>query len=679
VQTRYRRLLRIVLSKRISNPDGSFGGLIAAAIDPFYFKKFYSAMQVGPGGLIDLMRKDGVCLIRVPFAEEALTYNFAGSDLFTKHLPQAAGGVYLSESPISKKKYLTAYQTITGSSLIAVVSLLEDDYLGAWRARATREGIWFLALAVLLGGLTCLMLRGLKKLEESEQALRQSEVNYRLLVNQIPAVVYKGYTDWTLDCFDRKIEAITGYPKEDFDSRRVTWLDLIFAEDQEQAKNLFNEARKNDGFYVTTHRIRKKTGEIRWIEARNQIIRDAAGKTEYISGVFFDVTDHKRLEDQLIQAQKMEAVGMLAGGVAHDFNNLLTAIMGYGDLMMMALPADGPYLRHLKEIAKAATQGASLTQQLLAFSRKQILQPQLLDLGVLVADMEKMLRRLIGEDIDLVSFTDPHLALVQADPGQIQQIIMNLAVNARDAMPKGGRLTLETANVYLDEAYVRSRPEVSPGPYVMLAVSDSGLGMDAETMSHIFEPFFTTKESGKGTGLGLATVYGIVKQSGGHVWVYSEPGHGTTFRIYLPRTEEAEGPVKPQAAPVTSLEGVETVLVVEDDPNVRELITTALKMYGYLLLVAGHGDEALQHAEKHKAPIHLMLTDVVMPQISGRDLWDRLAPLHPEMKVLFMSGYTQNAIVHHGVLDSGINFIQKPFKVLALVQKVREVLDYKEQ
>jgi PAS domain S-box-containing protein len=511
--------------------------------------------------------------------------------------------------------------------------------------------------------------------KRAEETLQESEEKYRLLVNQIPAVVYIGYPDWSLDCFDRKIEELTGYAKEDFDSRRRTWLDLVFPEDIDKAKKRFRAAVKGDGSYVTEHRIRNKTGEVSWIQARNRIILDAAGKVEYISGVFFDITERKKMEDQLSKAQKMEVVGLLAGGVAHDFNNLLTAIMGYSDMIMMRLRQEDPLYPYVQEISKAAARGASLTHQLLAFSRKQILQPQVVNLNEVVLGMENMLRRLIGEDIDLLTSIDQELGFVKADPGQIEQIIMNLAVNAREAMPHGGNLTIETANVSLDQSYTRGHIDVSPGPYVMLAMSDNGLGMDAGTISHIFEPFFTTKETGKGTGLGLATVYGIVKQSGGHIWVYSEPGQGTTFKIYLPRVEELPEEAKPKAAAPAFLGGNETILVVEDDAVLRELISTALRTYGFTVMEAEHGGEALLICEREQAPIHLMLTDVVMPQMSGSALAERLKQLHPEMKIIFMSGYTENAIVHHGVLYAQVNFIPKPFKMLALMQKIREVLD----
>jgi two-component system, cell cycle sensor histidine kinase and response regulator CckA len=426
------------------------------------------------------------------------------------------------------------------------------------------------------------------------------------------------------------------------------------------------------------YRMLAKDKQYKWILDRGRIVeRDSQGRPLRMSGTHTDITERRELGDQLIKAQKMEAVGILAGGVAHDFNNLLTAILGYSDIMLMDLSPEEPLSRYIEEISKAANRGASLTRQLLAFSRKQILQPQVINLNDVVMDMDKMLRRLIGEHIDLRTFIDQKLGLAKADPSQMGQIIMNLAVNARDALPQGGKLTIETANVFLDESYANNHAEVSPGPYVMLALSDDGLGMDAETMSHIFEPFFTTKKDGMGTGLGLATVYGIVKQSGGHIGVYSEPGQGTTFKIYLPRVEERADLIeeaKSEVATPTSLEEDQIILLVEDDAALRELISTALRKYGFTVLEAAQGGEALLICEEEKGPIHLMLTDVVMPQMSGRTLAARLAPIHPDMKVLYMSGYTGNAIVHHGVLDVGINFIPKPFKIDSLIRKVREVL-----
>ncbi|HXW00652.1 MAG TPA: ATP-binding protein, partial [Anaerolineae bacterium] len=377
------------------------------------------------------------------------------------------------------------------------------------------------------------------------------------------------------------------------------------------------------------------------------------------------------------QSQKMEAIGKLAGGVAHDFNNILTVITGYSELLLQLHPDEhDPERKDLEQIKRAGDRAASLTRQLLAFSRQQILQLRVLNLNDVVADMSKMLRRLIGEDIDLVILLDEALGHVKADPGQVEQVILNLAINARDAMPQGGKLTIETVNVNLDEDYARRYVEVEPGPYVMLAVSDTGIGMDAEIQSHLFEPFFTTKEQGKGTGLGLATVHGIVNQSGGHIWVYSEPEQGTTFKIYLPRTDEAVESGDLDQAPAKLLWGSETILLVEDEDMVRELARHILTENGYTVVAASHGEEALQLCERHEGPIHMLLTDVIMPHgMSGRQLAERLALLRPEMKILYMSGYTDNAIVHHGVLDADVNFLQKPFATDALVSKVRQALD----
>jgi len=397
---------------------------------------------------------------------------------------------------------------------------------------------------------------------------------------------------------------------------------------------------------------------------------------------FRDITERKQAEEekerlraQLQQAMKMEAVGRLAGGVAHDFNNLLTAIMGNVSLARMKLSPSDPAGGLLAEANKAAESAASLTQQLLAFSRKQIIKPKALDLNILIADMNKMLVRLIGENIDLKTFPGGDLGAVKVDAGQFEQILVNLAVNARDAMPEGGKLLIETANVDLDEAYRVSHPYVRPGRFVRLSVSDTGHGMSAEVRRRIFEPFFTTKPKGTGTGLGLATIYGVVKQANGSIEVYSEIGKGTTFKIYLPRVEgEAAGPPE-SFPPMELLEGSETVLLVEDEEVVRDLGVRILAGLGYSVMHAGNGDEAIALAREHAERIDLLLTDVVMPGMSGRELADRLTPIHPETRVLFTSGYTDNAIVHHGVLDEGVSFIGKPYTLSGLAKKVREVLD----
>ncbi|HET7100794.1 MAG TPA: response regulator [Terriglobia bacterium] len=384
----------------------------------------------------------------------------------------------------------------------------------------------------------------------------------------------------------------------------------------------------------------------------------------------------RRLEEQLQQSQKMEAIGRLAGGVAHDFNNLLTIITGYSQLILDRLDADDPVRGQINQIKEAGDRAAALTRQLLAFSRKQVLSPRLLDLNEVVAGIDKMLRRLIGEDIELITASSPGLSRVKADPGQIDQVIMNLAVNARDAMPQGGRLTIETANVTLGEGESGRLPVITPGPYVMLAISDTGTGMTEEVKKQIFEPFFTTKERGKGTGLGLSTVYGIVKQSEGYIWAYSEPGKGTSFKIYLPPVDAAEEKrAKKTGARVGAKGGSETVLVVEDNEALRSFVRSVLEAQGYMLLEAGDSEEAIRLIENTTGPIHLLLTDVVMPRMSGPELADHLKPQYPEAKVLYMSGYTDNSIVHHGVLTPGTHFLQKPFVAETLRKKIREILD----
>ncbi len=413
-------------------------------------------------------------------------------------------------------------------------------------------------------------------------------------------------------------------------------------------------------------------GQTRTVEASG--VPFAQGGEPGALVVLRDVSERKKLEEQLRQAQKMEAVGRLAGGVAHDFNNLLQVILGSAEMILEGADPGGAIARRLAEVRRAAERAADLTRQLLAFSRKQVVEPVVLDLNAAVRETEKMLRRLIGEDVELTAALAHGLWPVRADPGQVEQVLLNLAVNARDAMPGGGRLTLETANVELDEEYTRHHAGVAPGPYVLLAVSDTGTGIAPEVLTHVFEPFFTTKEKGKGTGLGLATVYGIVRQARGHVWVYSEPGHGTAFKVYLPR---AEGRVQERRAMVGAAApyGTETVLVVEDEAAVGELVGGILSGRGYAVLEARSPAAAVAAAAAHPGPIHLLLTDVVMPGASGRELAERLTAERPGLKVLFMSGYLDNAIVHHGVLDPGVHFLQKPFTPLALARKVRQVLD----
>jgi PAS domain S-box-containing protein len=429
--------------------------------------------------------------------------------------------------------------------------------------------------------------------------------------------------------------------------------------------------RGETGLQYEALRLRKDGKQIP-VAITLSAIKDPSSKIDGFAAVARDITEQKFMEKQLRQAQKMEAIGKLSGGIAHDFNNLLSVIIGYSEIIEESLPESDPLYKKFAQIKKAGQSAASLTRQLLAFSRQQVLEPKILDMNAIVFSVEKMLRRLIGEHIALHTSLDPKLGRVKADQGQMEQVILNLVVNARDAMPQGGRLTIETANVDLDEDYSRRHVPQQPGPYVRLTVSDTGIGMDAQTQSHIFEPFFTTKDIGKGTGLGLSTVYGVVRQSKGHIWVYSEPGLGTAFKIYLPLTSETVSLEKPIADLVDPFHGTETILLVEDDESVRELARTLLEDGGYAVLEADRPERATEIARQHSGPIHLLLTDVIMPGINGPALARNLALLRPEMRVLYMSGYT--GFTHPKILDSEAPHLSKPFTRETLLRKLHEEL-----
>jgi len=708
----------------------------------------------------------------------------------------------------------TAWLVITAA--VSVLALRRCFTLSSWLSGApilandiTEQLVALIASALMAVGLALIEPLFLS-IKRSEMRARQSEERYRILVDNIPAVVFTGYEDGSIDFFDNKVENLTGYLKEDFHSRQIKWIDIIKKEDLSEAKRAFIDAFKADKSYVREYRIRPKVGQPVWIQERSRIICNPEGAIDHVSGVFFDISDHRmmeeklreserrfrafmehspaaafikdrqghylyvnevcerfadlktgewlgltdfdlwpedvakehrdsdqavlqgnypltslvtipspqgeltywsvykfpiipnslenaliggmavdvteqkqaeerrvNLESQLLQAQKLEAIGRLAGGVAHDFNNLLLAILGYSELVVMDLEPYQPIRQLMEEIIKAAQRGKTLTGQLLAFSRKQVIVPQILNINKMVGELEQMLRRLLGEDINLMVFLDEDLETVKADPGQIEQVIMNLVVNARDAISTGGTITIKTANVEFDEEYAKNFMALRPAPYVMLMVSDNGAGIDAETLPHIFEPFFTTKNIGKGTGLGLAMVYGIVKQNGGEILVNSRPGEGTTFQIYFPLADEAGTAAEVKRESVINLQGTETILVVEDEEPVRAMLSEALRRYGYNVLEAKDGQEAMDISSRCMNPIHVLLTDVVMPQMSGRELAERLIQIHPEAMIIYMSGYSDNAINLDDILRSGASFIQKPFNFLQLAHKVREVLNAK--
>ena len=469
-------------------------------------------------------------------------------------------------------------------------------------------------------------------------------------------------------------QRILGYEPHELET--TSSLEQVHPDDRQLVSDATSEARRTGQGRRIEYRMRHKDGTWVFIESTASVVRNAAGQVQYMVIVNRDIGERRRLEQQLSQSQKMEAVGRLSGGVAHDFNNLLGVIIGYGEILEESVPESDPLRASVDQILKAGRRASSLTRQLLAFSRQQVLEPKLLSLNAVVSDMEKMLHRMIGEDIELTIQLDPELGSTRADQGQVEQVIMNLVVNARDAMPDGGKLAIQTWNFEIDQKFAeRYAYPVVTGPYVLLAVSDTGTGMDAATQQRVFEPFFTTKEKGKGTGLGLSTVYGVVKQSGGYIDVISAPGAGTTFNICLPRSAQAVNAEEHGASQPSATRGSETILLVEDEDSLRTLTRDLLRLKGYTVLEAINGAEALELSGRTREEIHLLLTDVVMPGINGRALADQLKLRRPEMRVAFMSGYTGQRVGQKDILEPGSFFIQKPFSREQLASRVREALD----
>lgn len=524
------------------------------------------------------------------------------------------------------------------------------------------------------GGVVCVC-RDLTERVRAERAQAAAESKYQMIVERVAAISYIAELGmegrWIY--VSPQIENILGYTQDEWLRDSRNWVRFVHPEDHAAVREAEDSCEKGLAFQAE-YRVIRKDSRVVWVSDSAVVVEGPEGKP-VMEGIIVDITERKQLEGQLQQSRRMEAVGRLAGGIAHDFNNLLTIIKGYTELAIQRKDLPSAVRADIEHIDDASERAAGLVRQLLAFSRKQVLQPKNLDLNAIVLGLEKLLRRLIGEDIEMRTVVSAGLGTIKADPGQVEQVLMNLVVNARDAMPKGGRMIVETSNVDLDKTYASEHVSVKPGRYVMLAVSDSGTGMSPETIAHIFEPFFTTKGGTKGTGLGLATVYGIVKQSGGYIWVYSEPENGSTFKVYFPRVDEEAEKSSRKKRDTKTERGSETVLLIEDDDAVRELAEVILTGQGYKVICANGPKRAEEIANERAGEIDLILTDVIMPTMSGRDLVKRLGARNKKMRVLYMSGYTDNVIAQGGILEEGLAFLQKPFTPKALSQKVREVLD----
>jgi PAS domain S-box-containing protein len=509
--------------------------------------------------------------------------------------------------------------------------------------------------------------------KRAEEEIHKSEQRLRIHVEHTPLAVIEWDLNFRVVAWNAAAERIFGFSREQAMGQHVTF--IVPPAFRQQVDQVWQGLLGQKGGARSTNDNITKAGRTISCEWYNTPLVDESGRVFGVASLVQDVTERVALEEKLHHAQKMEAVGRLAGGIAHDFNNILTVIMGYSQILTDGVPVASRLMDATVQIRTAAERAEEITRQLLAFSRKQMLSPRPIDLNNVMMNLDTMLRRLIGDDVAIETVPGRDLGTVKADPGQIEQVIMNLAVNARDAMPSGGTLTLETANAELDDAYAREHPPLQPGRYVMLAVSDTGIGMTADTQAHIFEPFFTTKEVGKGTGLGLSTVYGIVKQSGGYIWVYSEPDRGTTFKVYFPWVDQPAEDVRAERRPAGMQRGTETILLVEDNEQVRELTCEVLADSGYKVLAAASPAEGIALCRTNHPDIHLLVTDVILPGMNGPQLAEQVKQISPRTRVLYVSGYTSNAIVHYGVLDAGLWFLAKPFSLSELVAKVREVLD----
>ena len=691
VQSRFDGAWSFPISRAVRDTKGTLKGIVAASISPRYFEQILSAVATYPsesGSLI--LEENGIILVTFPHDDALIGQSVTDTPLWASYQDQKQGTIQVAANGTATTQ---SYRSVAPWPLLVSYRVDNSEALASfWRnVRSSIVLALFLSLIILgiayyqsnqvqiLADQTDALRHLNKQLAEEVDQRREAEEAIRLYEQAVEASgdlvivvdrdhVYRMVNATYLAYHQRKRVEILGKNLGEVLGEK------IYAE---QVKPTIERCLEGETISSEMKFHYPHLGE-RVLLMRNFPLRTEQNKIIGVVTIARDITETVTLEQQYQQAQKIESIGRLAGGIAHDFNNLLVPIIGYVELALMELSPESKLYDDLKIVRKAAERGANLTRQILAFSRKQVLSMEIVDLNEVVETFQKMIQRLIGENIELQTFLSPSLYLINADKGQLEQALMNLVINARDAMPQGGKLTIETSNTFLDENYIKKYADAQPlGHYVMLSVSDTGQGMDAETRKQIFEPFFTTKEAGKGTGLGLATVFGIIKQHRGNIWVYSEVGNGTTFKIYLPRAEQSVRTTAAISPVESSFYGEETVLVVEDEEMVRDLICESLQAHGYRTIEARDAEEALQRVAHHEDTIHLLLTDVIMPGMNGRELQQKVVVVRPNIKTLYMSGYTDNVIVHHGILYQGVNFLQKPFTIHNLLGKVRQTLSHR--
>lgn len=693
VKSRVNGKWRFLLSRPIRSADGAFKGLVAVAFEMSYFQDFYASLDLGKKGRIVLVRKDGVVILSQPFKESVFAVDFSKSYLFRQHLPKAPKGTFHIESGkalLESQGRIISYESLDNFPLVANANMGLDEVTAAWRDSTYKQALVVLAASLALLSLMVLLLRQIKRIESAyrRQAEQQDEIinakeRYRLLVDNLPVVTWQSDRHGGTRFISRNVVKIYGYGPEEVNAAGTgLWLGRMHEEDRERVKAAFKSLFDGEGLYDVEYRIQRKDGAWIWIHdfAYATLLTDGK-KIAY--GVFSDVTSRKQaeserdlLEQQLRQAQKMEAIGHLAGGIAHDFNNLLTPIMGYTEMASVDLPAGDPLTSKLAGIMAAAHKAKDLTQQLMGFGRRQPINTEVLDLSEVILSFNAILRRTIRESIRIDLVLDPGGSCICADKSQMEQIILNLTVNAQDAFNDDqGRITIETCKILMDGENARIHPGMAPGEYMLLSFRDNGCGMSPAVMNHIFEPFFTTKQIGHGTGLGLATVYGIVKQHDAHITVTSREGEGTTFKIYFPCCE-----LLPPASPdVVTVErsraiGCATILVVEDNEMVREMVREMLEGIGYTIITAVDPHNAIELLAGGSTRIDLLVSDVVMPGMNGPDLYEQLVLQMPGLKVVYISGYPINPGMRGGVLEDEVEYLQKPFTAEALLERIRQVL-----